>query len=118
MSGRAAPTDLALGVTGFLTSYLVAERGCSPATVASYARTVRSFLLHAESATGTAVERMSLSAFSADAVTSFLDSIDASGCSASTRNQRLAALSFSCRAPAQTSLLSYSKLKCRKLPSS
>ena len=59
MSGRAAPTDLALGVTGFLTSYLVAERGCSPATVASYARTVRSFLLHAESATGTAVERMS-----------------------------------------------------------
>ena len=92
MAGRAAPTDLALGVTGFLTSYLVAERGCSPATVASYARTVRSFLLHVESATGTAIERMSLSAFTTDAVTSFLDAVEASGCSASTRNQRLAAL--------------------------
>lgn len=92
MAARTGPTDLAVGVTGFLTRYLVSERGCSPATVASYARTVRSFLLHAESATGTAVERMSLSAFSAYAVTSFLDAVEASGCSASTRNQRLAAL--------------------------
>ena len=92
MAAQTGPTDLAVGVTGFLTAYLVAERGCSPATVASYARTVRSFLLHAESATGTAVERMCLSAFTADAVSSFLDAVEASGCSASTRNQRLAAL--------------------------
>ena len=81
-----------MGVTGFLTNYLVAERGCSQATVSSYARTVRSFLLHAESATGTSVERMSLSSFTADAVSSFLDAVEGSGCSASTRNQRLAAL--------------------------
>lgn len=92
MSARTVPTDLAVGVTGFLTGYLVSERGCSPATVASYARTVRSFLLHAASATGTAIERLSLSHLTAEAVSSYLDGVEASGCSASTRNQRLAAL--------------------------
>ena len=92
MAAGKAPTDLALGVTGFLTRYLVAERGCSAATVASYARTIRSFLSHVESTSGTELERMSLSSFTAEAVTAYLDGVEGSGCSSSTRNQRLAAL--------------------------
>lgn len=86
------PTDLAASVTSFLTTYLVSERGCSQATVASYARTVRSFLLHVEGAAGTSVERLALTCFTAGTVLSFLDAAEEAGCSASTRNQRLAAL--------------------------
>lgn len=86
------PTDLGLSVEGFLGPYLINERGCSDATVASYARTVTAYLLFVEGETGTDIDRLTLSCLTAKSVRAFLDGIEASGCSTSTRNQRLAAL--------------------------
>ena len=90
--GVTLPTDLAVSVTRFLTDYLVGERGCSRATVASYSHAVTSYLLHVEATTGVGPDRVALANFTADSVRSFLDAVEASGCCAATRNQRLAAL--------------------------
>ena len=53
-----APTDFARCVTGFLTTYMVGERGLSRRTVCSYARTVAAFVRHVEGATGVGAERI------------------------------------------------------------
>lgn len=87
-----APTGFARCVTGFLTTYMVGERGLSRRTVCSYARTVAAFVHHVEGATGVGAERIGFGEFTAEAVLGFLDSLEASGCGPSTRNQRLAAL--------------------------
>ena len=85
-------TDFGRCVTGFLTVYLVGERGMSDKTVKSYGLTVRAFVRHLESECGVRPESARLSDVTADAVRAFLDGVEASGCCASTRNQRLAAL--------------------------
>lgn len=87
-----APTGFARCVTGFLTTYMVGERGLSRRTVCSYARTVAAFVRHVEGATGVGAERIGFGEFTAEAVLGFLDSLEACGCGPSTRNQRLAAL--------------------------
>jgi len=81
-----------VSVTRFLTDYLVGERGCSPRTVSGYASTIGAYLDHVEGSTGTSLERIGLEGLSAAHVRSYLDSVEASGCRASTRNLRLAAL--------------------------
>jgi len=88
----AGVTDFGRCVTGFLTVYLVGERGMSDKTVKSYGLTVRAFVRHLESALGVRPESARLSDVTADVVRGFLDAVEASGCCASTRNQRLAAV--------------------------
>ena len=90
--GVTLPTDLAVSVTRFLTDYLVGERGSAQATVVSYSYAVTSYLNHVEATTGVGPDRVALADFTADSVRSFLDAVEASGCCASTRNQRLQAL--------------------------
>ena len=88
----AGVTDFGRCVTGFLTVYLVGERGMSGKTVKSYGLTVRAFVRHLESELGVRPESARLSDVTADAVRGFLGAVEASGCCASTRNQRLAAV--------------------------
>ena len=88
----AGVTDFGRCVTGFLTTYLVGERGMSGLTVKSYGLAVRSLVRHLESEHGVRPESATLSDLTADVVRGFLDAVEASGCSASTRNQRLAAV--------------------------
>lgn len=89
---RRGPTDLAVSVTKFLTDYLVGERGCSQRTVSGYASTIGAYLAHVEGSTGTSLEDIGLESLNAEHVRSYLDSVEASGCCAATRNLRLAAL--------------------------
>ncbi len=77
--------------TGFLTTYLVGERGCSRLTVGSYARTLAGLFAHLSERGGVPVDRLALADLTAEGVRSYLDSVEASGCCASTRNLRLAA---------------------------
>lgn len=88
---RQGPTDLAECATGFLTKYLVDERGCSRLTVGSYAHTLAGLFSHLSAEGGVPVERLALCDLTAEGVRSYLDSIESSGCCASTRNLRLAA---------------------------
>jgi site-specific recombinase XerD len=85
------PTDLAECATGFLTKYLVDERGCSRLTVGSYARALAGLFGHVSAERGVPVDRLSLRDLTAEGVRSYLDSVELSGCCASTRNLRLAA---------------------------
>lgn len=88
---RKGPTDLAECATGFLTTYLTDERGCSPLTVSSYARTLADLFAHVSAEGGVPVDALALKDLTAGGVRSFLDSVERSGCCASTRNLRLAA---------------------------
>ena len=90
------PTDLAECATGFLAKYLVDERGCSRLTVGSYARTLAGLFGHVSAERGVPVDRLALRDLTAEGVKSYLGSVESSGCCASTRNLRLAAVkSFS-----------------------
>ena len=88
----AGVTDFGRCITGFLAVYLVGERGMSGKTVKSYGLTVRSFVRYLESEHGVRPESARLSDMTADVVRGFLDAVESSGCCASTRNQRLAAI--------------------------
>ena len=89
---RGGPTDLAACTTRFLTSYLIDECGRSRLTCANYAHTLSALYRHVSGESGTAVERLALADLTAARVRSYLDSFEASGCCASTRNLRLAAV--------------------------
>lgn len=88
----AGVTDFGRCVTGFLTTYLMGERGMSDRTVKSYGLAVRAFVRYLESERGVRPESVRLSDVTADAARGFLDAVETSGCCASTRNQRLAAI--------------------------
>ena len=85
-------TDFGRSVTGFLTTYLVGERGMSDRTVKSYGRTIRSLVRYLDTACGVKPDGATLSDFTAERVRGFLEGVEESGCGPSTRNQRLAAI--------------------------
>jgi integrase/recombinase XerD len=87
-------TDFAIALRRFLTSYLAGLRGCSPATIASYRDTFKLLIAWFRDERSVPPARLTLSHLDAAAVTAFLGHLqDERHNSASTRNQRLAAIS-------------------------
>ena len=86
--------DFAPMLSGFLGNYLPDIRAVSPHTIASYSDAFRLFLEYCRDERGLKIERMSISDVSAVIVNGFLEWLEKGrGCTVSTRNQRLAALS-------------------------
>lgn len=79
-------------VSRFFTVYLPGERGFSEATIISYRDTFKQLLSFCKSHLGIQPEKLTISNLSRDVITEFLKSLEAEGKSASTRNQRLAAI--------------------------
>lgn len=87
------PTDFAKSLTDFLTGYLPGERGASRNTIASYRDTFLVFLTFVKERRGIAAEKLTLDQITKDIVSEFLGWLETTrGCSAATRNVRLAAL--------------------------
>lgn len=76
----------------FLETYLPLQRGASPNTVRSYRAALKQYVDHLVDVEGIRVDRLSFSSITEGSLTSYLDSVESSGCSVSTRNQRLAAI--------------------------
>lgn len=87
-------TDFAVCLRRFLTSHLAGLRGCSPSTVASYRDAFKLLIIYFRDERSTPPSKLTLDHVEATAITGFLDWLQTSrGNSASTRNQRLAAIS-------------------------
>jgi integrase/recombinase XerD len=87
-------TDFAVFLHRFLTSHLAGLRGCSPATIASYRDTFKLLIAWLRDERSIPPERLTLDRIDTDAVTAFLNWLEAARHnSISTRNQRLAAIS-------------------------
>jgi integrase/recombinase XerD len=86
-------TDFAVSLRRFLTDHLAGVRGCSPNTIASYRDAFKLLICYFRDERGVAPERLTLELIDAAAIIGFLDWL-ATGRenSASTRNQRLAAI--------------------------
>lgn len=84
--------DFAYILARFFRFYLPGERGLSENTIASYRDTFKQLLLYCKSAVGLEPEKLELPQFTRELILGFLESIETSGNSISTRNQRLAAL--------------------------
>jgi integrase/recombinase XerD len=88
------PTDFAVALRRFLTSYLAGLRGCSPNTIASYRDTFKLLIAWFRDEQSVPPARLALDHIDASAVTAFLGWLQEDrGNSVSTRNQRLAAIS-------------------------
>lgn len=86
-------TTFAKYLTQFMVNYLVGERGYSRHTVSAYRDTVILFLLYMRQVHGLGAEYIDFKDITRDRVVEFLDWLESErGCSASTRNARLAAL--------------------------
>jgi len=95
--GHAMATDFAVCLRRFLTAHLAGLRGCSPNTVASYRDTFKLLIAFFRDERSTPPEKLTLDCVTAPAITAFLQWLEASRHnSASTRNQRLAAISSFC----------------------
>lgn len=79
-------------VSRFFTTYLSGERGLSSNTIISYRDTFRQLLTYYAETLKIQAEKIQLSDLTADNVKGFLDHVEKQGCSASTRNQRLASI--------------------------
>jgi site-specific recombinase XerD len=87
-------TDFAVFLHRFLTAHLAGLRGCSPHTVASYRDTFKLLIVFFRDDRSVPPQKLTLDHIDAAAITGFLDWLQASRHnSASTRNQRLAAIS-------------------------
>jgi integrase/recombinase XerD len=87
-------TDFAVFLRRFLTGHLAGLRGCSPNTVASYRDTFKLLIAFFRDDRSIPPERLTLDCIDTDAITGFLNWLENSRHnSASTRNQRLAAIS-------------------------
>lgn len=85
--------DFSYRLSRFLGSYQPAERGASPHTISSYRDTFVLMLAFARDEMGICAEKLFLKDFDAGFVRDFLDWLeDNRGCTASTRNVRLAAI--------------------------
>jgi integrase/recombinase XerD len=90
-------TDFAVCLRRFLTTHLAGLRGCSPNTVASYRDTFKLLIIYFRDERSTPPGKLTLDRIDAAAITGFLHWLEASRRnSASTRNQRLAAISSFC----------------------
>jgi len=90
-------TDFALCLRRFLTTHLAGLRGCSPNTVASYRDTFKLLIAYYRDERSTPPGKLTLDCIDAAAITGFLQWLEGSRHnSASTRNQRLAAISSFC----------------------
>jgi integrase/recombinase XerD len=90
-------TDFAVFLRRFLTTHLAGLRGCSPNTIASYRDTFKLLITYLRDDRSIRPEKLTLDRLDAAAITGFLEWLQASrGNSASTRNQRLAAISSFC----------------------
>ena len=100
MSPRPAPpTDLAgRWLTRFFTDHLAGERAASPRTVASYRDAMKLLLTWFRDTQAIPPEKLRLADIDRPRVLQFLDWLAAErGCSAATRNQRLAVIKSFCR---------------------
>ena len=87
-------TDFAVLLHRFLTSHLAGLRGCSPNTIASYRDTFKLLIAWFRDCRSIPPDKLTLDRIDADAITAFLDWLEAERHnSISTRNQRLAAVS-------------------------
>lgn len=87
-------TDFAVLLHRFLTSHLAGLRGCSPNTIASYRDTFKLLIAWFRDSRSIPPDKLTLDRIDADAITAFLDWLEAERHnSISTRNQRLAAVS-------------------------
>lgn len=87
------PNDFAYYLTGFLTKYLPNKIGASANTISSYRDTFTLFLKFMRDKQCIAVEKITLVKIKKEGIEGFLDWIEIErGCSASTRNVRLAAI--------------------------
>jgi site-specific recombinase XerD len=90
--------DFALMLKGFFTEYLSAERGMSPNTLRSYGRAFSSYLDFMKTCRHINAEKLTLDHLNRKNITDFLEWMqDINGCSASTRNLRLAAIHAFCK---------------------
>jgi len=90
-------TDFAVFLRRFLTAHLAGLRGCSPNTVGSYRDTFKLLIAYLRDERSIPPSKLTLDRVDAAAITGFLEWLEASrGNSASTRNQRLAAISSFC----------------------
>src|SRR6201993_4829204 len=87
-------TDFAVLLHRFLTSHLAGLRGCSPNTIASYRDTFKLLIAWFRDCRSIPPDKLTLDRIDADAITAFLDWLEAERHnSISPRNQRLAAVS-------------------------
>lgn len=87
-------TDFAILLHRFLTAHLAGLRGCSPHTVASYRDTFKLLIIFFRDDRSVPPDKLTLDHIDAHAITAFLNWLEAGRHnSASTRNQRLAAIS-------------------------
>ena len=90
-------TDFAVCLRRFLTTHLAGLRGCSPNTVGSYRDTFKLLIAYYRDERSTPPGKLTLDCIDAAAITGFLEWLQVSRHnSASTRNQRLAAISSFC----------------------
>ena len=86
-------TDFSRYLTSFLTGYLPGEKGASTNTVCSYRDTFVLFLEYCRDKVGITAEKLDLKQIDIELVCGFLDWVESErGCSAATRNVRLAAI--------------------------
>ena len=87
------PTDFAKHLSDFLTKYMPAERGASGNTIKSYKDTFILFLVFCRDCKNINANRLTLEKITKELVVDFLEWLESErGCSAATRNVRLAAL--------------------------
>ena len=87
-------TDFAVYLRRFLTTHLAGLRGCSPHTIASYRDTFKLLIVYFRDDQAIPTEKLTLDRIDATAIIGFLNWLEADRRnSASTRNQRLAAIS-------------------------
>lgn len=90
-------TDFAVFLRRFLTGHLAGLRGCSPNTIASYRDTFKLLIGYFSDERAIPPNKLTLDDVDVAAITGFLDWLEAGRHnSASTRNQRLAAISSFC----------------------
>ena len=90
-------TDFAVFLRRFLTAHLAGMRDCSPNTIGSYRDTFKLLITYLRDERSIRPEKLTLDRLDAAAITGFLEWLQASRHnSASTRNQRLAAISSFC----------------------
>ena len=86
-------TDFAKYLTDFMTKYLKDERGCSTNTICAYRDAMLLLLLYYKSCLGIPADKLNMNDITKERIISFLEWLEKErGCSAGSRNARLAAI--------------------------